>query len=78
MVVVEDCGIYLRNDEGFKWNYDRYSVMEGKSVRVNGILRFKRYPYAPPGPVVEGRAPDHFYFDPRTSTIELTESPPEK
>ena len=70
LIVVEDCGIYLRSDQGFKWNYDRYSVMEGKWVRVTGTLRFKAYPYIP-SPVPVGRAPDHFYFDPRTSTIEL-------
>ena len=70
-IVIDDCQIYIRSDQGFDWNDDKYSVMEGKSVRVNGMLRFKDYPDAPPGPIPEARPPDHFYFDPRTSSIEL-------
>jgi hypothetical protein len=70
-ILIDDCEIYLRSDQRFDWNDDKYSVLEGKSVRVTGTLRFKDYPDSPPGPVPVGRAPDHFYFDPRTSTIEL-------
>ena len=75
LIVIDDCGIYLRSDQGFDWNDDKYSRMEGKSVRVTGTLRFQDNPDSPPGPVTEARVPDHFYFDPRTSTIELNEHP---
>ena len=74
-IMIDDCQIYLRSDQRFDWNDDKYSMMEGKSVRVTGTLRFKRYPAPPPGPVAEARAPSHFYFDPRISRIELNEYP---
>ena len=75
-ILIDDCEIYLRSDQRFDWNDDKYSVLEGKSVRVTGTLRFKSYPESPAGPKAEGRAPDHFYFDPRTSTIELSKPSP--
>jgi len=74
-IVMDDCQFYLRSDQLFDWNDDKYSVMEGKSVRVTGTLRFKSSSDSPPGPVPEARAPNHFYFDPRRSTIELNEYP---
>ena len=74
-IMIDDCQIYLRSEQGFDWNDDKYSKMEGKPVQVTGTLRFKGYPDTTPGPVAEARAPDHFYFDPRTSTIELGEYP---
>ena len=70
-VLVDGCQIYLLSDRPFDWNADNYSRMEGQEVRVTGTLRFKDYPELPPGPQPVGRAPDHFYFDARTSTIEL-------
>jgi hypothetical protein len=70
-ILIDDCEIYLRSDQRFDWNDDKYSVLEGKSVRVTGTLRFKAHTDRPPGPVPVGLAPDHFYFDPRTSSIEL-------
>jgi hypothetical protein len=73
-IAIDDCEIYLRSDQPFDWNDEKYSRMEGKSVRVTGTLRFKDYPEVPAGPVAVGLAPDHFYFDPRTSTIELAQS----
>jgi len=74
-IVIDECAFYLRSEQAFEWNDDKYSRMEGKSVRVTGTLRFKRYPAPPPGPVAEARAPSHFYFDPRISRIELNEYP---
>jgi len=71
LIEIDGCEIYLRSDQGFVWYDNKYSVMEGKLVRVTGILRFEHSPDIPPGPRAEGRVPDHFYFDPRTSTIEL-------
>jgi hypothetical protein len=72
-IVVDGCEIYLRSDEPFDWNDDKYARMERQEVRVIGTLRFKSNPKVlPPGPRPVARAPDHFYFDPRTSTIQLT------
>ena len=73
ILIDNDCAIYLLSDQRFDWNDDKYTAMEGKSVRVTGTLRFKSYPDEPPSPVPVGRAPDHFYLDPRISTMELTE-----
>ena len=72
-VLVDGCQIYLLSDGPFDWNADNYSRMEGQEVRVTGTLRFKDYPELPPGPQPVGRAPDHLYFDARTSTIELNQ-----
>jgi hypothetical protein len=72
-ILSDDCEIYLRSDQGFDWNDDKYSRMEGKSVRVTGTLRYKGYPDTGPRPRAEARAPNHFYFDPRVSTIELND-----
>ena len=66
-ILIDDCGIYLRSDRGFDWNDDKYSMMEGKSIRVTGTLRFKDYPDAPPGPVPVGLA--------RTISISTQEQP---
>jgi len=72
-IVVDGCEIYLRSDEPFDWNGDVYSRMEGREVRVTGTLRFIDNPEPPHGLRPVAVAPDYFYFDPRTSTIQLSQ-----
>ncbi len=66
--------IYLLSSGPSSWS-DRYTQMEGREVRVTGILRFAHYPK----PVSEGvpvdRPADCFYFDAASASIEPVQSP---
>jgi hypothetical protein len=45
--------------------------MEGKDVRVTGILRFAKNPDASGADLPAGRPSDHFYFEAESATIDL-------
>lgn len=60
--------IYLVPLRNFSWG-ETYARMEGKNVRVTGVLRYAHYEPSP-----EQHPPDHFYFEAETATIELDES----
>ena len=62
--------IYLVPKGSFSWG-EPYASMEGKEVRVTGMLRFAHYPVSPPEALPEGRPSDHFYFEAETAKIEL-------
>ena len=57
--------IYLVSKGNFSWG-EKYSRMEGKDVRVTGVLRYAHYEPSP-----EQHPPDHFYFEAETADIEL-------
>ena len=60
--------IYVVSKGNFSWG-KKYARMEGKDVRVTGILRYAHYEPSP-----EQHPPDHFYFEAETATIELNEN----
>ena len=64
--------IYLVPKGSFSWG-EPYPSMEGRDVRVTGILRFAHYPEARPEALPEGRPPDHLYFEAETAKVELSE-----
>jgi hypothetical protein len=57
--------IYLVSKGNFSWG-EKYARMEGKDVRVTGVLRYAHYE-----PSTEQHPRDHFYFDAETAKIEL-------
>ena len=57
--------IYIVSKGNFSWG-EKYARMEGKDVRVTGVLRYARYEPSP-----EQHPPDHFYFEAETAKIEL-------
>jgi hypothetical protein len=57
--------IYLVSKGNFSWG-EKYARMEGKDVRVTGVLRYAHYE-----PSTEQHPPDHFYFDAETAKIDL-------
>jgi hypothetical protein len=57
--------IYLVSKGNFSWG-EKYARIEGKDVRVTGVLRYAHYE-----PSTEQHPPDHFYFDAETAKIEL-------
>src|SRR5262245_55272654 len=59
--------IYLVSHGNFSWG-EEYARMEGKDVRVTGVLRYAHYE-----PSTEQHPPDHFYFETQTAKIELNE-----
>jgi hypothetical protein len=60
--------IYLVSKTNVSWG-EKYARMEGKDVRVTGILRYERYE-----PSALQHPPDHFYFETETATIALNEN----
>ena len=64
--------IYLVPKGSFSWG-EPYASMEGKEVRVTGMLRFAHYPASPTEALPEGRPSDHFYFEAETAKIELSQ-----
>jgi hypothetical protein len=71
-ILVGERPIYLLPKGSFSWG-EPYASMEGRDVRVTGVLRFAHSPEPPPGALPEGRAPDHFYFEAETAKVELTD-----
>jgi hypothetical protein len=57
--------VYLVSKGDFSWG-EKYARMEGKDVRVTGVLRYAHYE-----PSAEQHPPDHFYFEAETAKIEL-------
>ena len=64
--------IYLVAKGTFPWG-EPYASMEGKEVRVTGMLRFAHYPVSPLDALPEGRPSDHFYFEAETAKVELSQ-----
>jgi len=62
--------IYLIASGQFNWG-DSYAAMEGREVRVTGVLKFAHSPETEASDPQVGRASDHFYFVAETAKIEL-------
>jgi hypothetical protein len=60
-ILVRNGPIYLVSQGNFSWG-DDYARMEGRDVRVTGILRFA-HTDANAGNSSEAHPPDHFYFE---------------
>jgi hypothetical protein len=69
-ILVRRRPIYLKPHGSFSWN-NTYEGMEGKDVRVIGILRFAKNPDASGGDLPAGRPSDHFYFEAESAKINL-------
>ena len=65
--------IYLVASDSFSWN-DDHGRLEGKSVRVTGVLRFAHYADAISGTSSEGHPQDHFYFEAEKAKIVINNS----
>lgn len=61
--------IYLVANGQFNWG-DAYAAMEGREVRVTGVLKFAHSPDTSASDIQVGRASDHFYFVAETAKIE--------
>jgi hypothetical protein len=57
--------VYVVSKGNFSWG-EEYARMEGKDVRITGVLRYAHYE-----PSNEQHPPDHFYFEAETAKIEL-------
>jgi len=64
-ILVNSGPIYLVSKGNFSWG-ENYARMEGKDVRVTGVLRYAHYEPSP-----KQHPPDHFYFEAETAEIEL-------
>jgi|ERR1043165_3455127 len=63
--------MYLEAKGSFSWG-DAYAAMEGREVRVTGVLKFFQSPEVlMPKNSPVAQAPDHFYFVAETAKIEL-------
>lgn len=60
--------IYLVSKGNFSWG-EKHARMEGKDVRVTGILRYAHYETS-----TGQHPPDHFYFEAETAKIQLNEN----
>ena len=60
--------IYVVSKGNFSWD-EKYASMEGKDVRITGVLQYAHYE-----PSTEQHPPDHFYFEAETAKVELNES----
>jgi hypothetical protein len=70
-ILVGERPIYLKPKESSSWNRS-YEGMEGKEVRVIGILRFAKNPASSGGDLPAGRPSDHFYFEAESAKIKLS------
>ena len=68
-ILIRSGPIYLVAQGNFSWGED-YARMEGRDVRVTGILRFAHYPPASEAPTAEARPQDHYYFEAEKAKIE--------
>ena len=66
-ILTRHAEVYLVSKGNFSWG-EKYARMEGREVRVTGVLRYAHYE-----PSTEQHPPDHFYFEAETATIELNE-----
>ena len=62
--------IYVVSQGSYSWG-EKYGRMEGKDVRVTGVLRYAHSSAASERPSSEQHIPDHFYFEAETAKIEL-------
>lgn len=69
-ILVRGRPIYFQSKVSFDWG-ERYTRMEGRTVRATGTLRFVHYPTPPPQALPEARPYDHFYFEAETAKVEL-------
>ena len=69
-ILVRERPIYLKPKDSNSQNRS-YEVMEGKDVRVTGILRFAKNPEASGGDLPAGRPSDHFYFEAESAKLKL-------
>ena len=60
--------IYIVAKGNFSWG-EEYARMEGKDIRVTGVLRYAHFE-----PSTQQHPPDHFYFEAETAKIELDEN----
>jgi hypothetical protein len=67
-ILVRERPIYLKPKKSSSWNR-LYEGMEGKDVRVTGILRFAKNPDTE---LPAGRPSDHFYFEAESAKISLS------
>jgi len=72
-ILISSGPIYLVPQGKFS-SGDDYARMEGREVRVTGILHFVHYADAKEGPSAEARPQDHYYFEAEKATIELNGS----
>jgi hypothetical protein len=66
-ILANDREIYVVSKGNFSWG-EKYARMEGKDVRITGVLQYERYE-----PSTAQHPPDHFYFEAKTAKIELNE-----
>ncbi|HEY3026009.1 MAG TPA: hypothetical protein VGJ55_07660 [Pyrinomonadaceae bacterium] len=71
-ILVAGRPIYLVSKGQFSWG-EPYASMEGKEVRVTGMLRFAHYPVSAAEALPEGRPSDHFYFEAEMAKVELSQ-----
>lgn len=64
-ILANNRSVYLVAKGNFSWG-EKYARMEGKDVRVTGVLRYRHYE-----PSTEQHPYDHFYFETETAKIEL-------
>lgn len=71
-ILVDGIQIYLIPRGNFSWGKE-YERLEGRDVRVSGVLRFAHYEHANQDGSrdVQARAFDHFYFETGVAKIEL-------
>lgn len=69
-ILVANGPIYIVSHGNYSWD-EKYSRMEGKDVRVTGVLRYAHSTAASERPSSEQHIFDHFYFEAETARIEL-------
>jgi hypothetical protein len=62
--------VYLVPQGSFSWG-EPYASMEGREVRMTGMLKFAHYPQPQSDASRAGRPSDHFYFEAETTKVEL-------
>jgi hypothetical protein len=62
---IDDGLIYITSDGNYSWGKE-FARMEGKEVRVTGMLGFRQFAPSP-----GQHPPDYFYFQAETAKIEL-------
>jgi hypothetical protein len=68
-VLVRGRPVYIEAAGSYTWGQP-YSSLEGKIVRVTGILRFRQFPpEAEPVDPAKARVPDYFYFEAENARI---------
>jgi hypothetical protein len=71
-ILVGNEPVYILSGGLYSWG-NEYTGVEGKDIKVTGILRFYSSPPVTSGLVAEARPPDHFYFEAQSANVELNE-----